>query len=220
MSECNFYSPDEVKPLYDEIVLMYQAAFAGKPWNEVSKCIDLSKRCVGGFTSLKVGQTCETCQDCPTQTAYEYVELVERFDILADTRPTEWYIEQENTSLTLAAIAWRAYPPQIIEERYKDVPEMSDWLSAKLAPEISIVWLDEVFANKNIKPKGNLKNFGKFVVGLADILKVDFVAYRTIEPRMTAVATRDFKENVQIFKGNVDLPDRRDFVMIKAEKRT
>lgn len=230
MSEGNFYTPDEVKPLYYEIVPAYQAAFAGEPWYEVSKCADQLQRCIGGLSSLAIGTTCELCGNCPNRPAYETDELVERFEALAASRPTAWYTEQNGDGLTLAAVAWRATPSVIAKEKYADVPEMKDWLSDYFSTplkraaqkvgirtrEPQIMWLDEVFANKQIKPKGNLRNFGKFVIGLAEMLEAELVAYRTIEPRMTTVPKRDFGVDATVLQRNDDVPDRRDFVTINT----
>lgn len=228
MSECNFYSPEEVKPLYDQIVPAYQAAFAGEPWYEVSKCADEQQRCVGGLSPTAIGANCDLCGNCPNRPAYEPDQLIDRLEDLAGLRPTAWYTEQNDSGLTLAAVAWKASPSTIAEEKYADVPAMQDWMLDRLSTngerlirrigikpkEPQIMWLDEVFANKQIKAKGNLQNFGKFVTGLAEQLDAEFVAYRTIEPRMMAAAQRDFGRNARIFKRNEEVPDRRDFVIV------
>lgn len=215
----NFYSPMEVKPLFGQIVPAYQSAFADEPWKEVSKCADIQLRCVGGLSELAIGQLCLTCNECPIRQAYEEDELVERFEAIAASRPTAWYVEQNEVGLTLAAIAWKALPSLIADEKYADVPEMKNWLTRNLDSDKPIMWLDEVFANKRLKPKGNLQNFGKFVIGLADILDVEQVAYRTIEPRMTGVAVRDFAEDVTIFRRTINVPDRRDFVILNMRSQ-
>jgi hypothetical protein len=217
MSECNFYTPDEVKSLYGDIVPAYQAAFAGEPWYEVSKCADQLQRCVGGLSSLAVGASCELCGGCPDLPAYEADELVKRFDGLAASRPTTWYVEQNGKGATLAAIAWKANAEVIANEKYSDAPEMAKWLNAELGSD-EVIWLDEVFANKDLKPRGNLQNFGKFVTGLAEMLGSQTVAYRTIEPRMIAVPSRDFGQAANIFTRQRNVPDRRDFVVINLGK--
>ena len=230
----NLYSPEEIRPLYGEIVPAYQAAFAGPPWNEVSKCVDVDVRCVGGLSPLAIGASCDICEGCPVRPAYDADELIKRFDELAASRPTAWYAEQSEEGLTMAAVAWKATPSQIAAEKYPDVPEMAKWFRKKLLTpavrqnlwlglrkeETQIAWLDEVFANKQIKPKGNLQNFGRMVVGLAERLDAELVAYRTIEPRMTAVATRDFgKYDATVFERSKKVPDRRDFVIIDTMDR-
>lgn len=217
MSKSNLYTPEEVKALYGEIVPTYQAAFAGEPWYEVSKCVDQLQRCVGGLSSVAVGVSCELCDRCPILPAYEVDELVNGFNNLATSRPTTWYVEQNSQGVTLAAIAWKAKLTVIADEKYSDVPEMAEWLRGELGSD-EVMWLDEVFANKDLKPKGNLQNFGKFVTEMADMLGSQTVAYRTIEPRMIAVPTRDFGQAASIFVRQQDVPDRRDFVAINLGK--
>lgn len=225
----NFYTPDEVKPLYGEIVPAYQAAFADEPWYEVSKCADEQQRCIGGLSAVAIGSMCTVCEMCPSRPAYETDELIGRFDTVAALRPTAWYVEQNEDGLTMAAVAWQATLSVIAEEKYSDVPGMSDWLNTILGNN-EIMWLDEVFANKALKQSGNLQNFGSFVKGLAMQLDAEIVAYRTISPQMLGAARRDFPGNVQIFAGQRDrasvsnvvivgsVPDRRDFVMINIEQ--
>lgn len=225
----NFYTPDGVKPLFGEIVPAYQTAFADDPWYEVSKCADESKkqRCVGGLSTLAIGSLCDTCGLCPSRPAYETNELVERFNTVATLRPTAWYIEQNREGLTMAAVAWRATSSVIAEEKYCSEAEVSDWLNRVLGND-EIMWLDEVFANKALKQRGNLQNFGSFVKGFANRLNANVVAYRTISPQMVGAARRDFSNNAQIFAGqrdhtkvsNIDIagivPDRRDFIIINV----
>jgi hypothetical protein len=215
----NFYTPEEVRPLYCEIVPAYQKAFTAPPWNEVSKCVDEQARCDGGLSSIAIGSLCNMCGLCPVRPAYEADELTERFDALGSSRPTAWYAEQNVLGFTMGAVAWRAQPSAIAIEKYADVPEMSDWIIDRLADE-PVMWLDEVFANRQLKPKGNLQNFGKFVMGLAAMLDCENVAYRTIEPRMTAVPKRDFGDNAIVLTRKIDVPDRREFVMINNIQET
>ena len=215
MERTNFYKPEEVKSLYSRIVPAYQKAFAGEPWFEVSKCEDSSgqMRCVGGFSSLTVGSVCKKCGNCFARPAYEDQELVNKFKLLDETRPTAWYLEASNVGTTLAAIAWVAEPARVAKERYPDNPDMEFWMTDELGRN-SIGWLDEVFANKTLKPSGNLKNFYAMCVGFARILGVNTLAYRTINEHMTAATIRDFRTKALIYKRNVMVPDRRDFVII------
>lgn len=213
MVKSNFYTPDEVRPLYGEVVSTYQESFIPPPWNEVSKCVDERLRCIGGLSAVAIGTMCDTCGLCPSRSAYEADELIERFDALGCSRPTAWYVEQTEQGLTLAAIAWRALPSDIAAEKYTDVPEMSGWMVERLGNK-PVMWLDEVFANRQLKSRGNLRNFSEFVTGLATMLECKTVAYRTIEPRMTAAARRDFGDNAVILRRGAEAPDRRDFVII------
>lgn len=218
MSNNNFYTPEAVRPLYGEIVPAYQEAFAVPPWNEVSKCVDKQVRCDGGLSAVAIGKICNMCGLFPARPAYEADELTERFDALGVSRPTAWYAEQNDAGLTMAAVAWKSSPSDIAIEKYADVPEMADWIVDRFGDE-PVMWLDEVFANRQLKLRGNLQNFGRFVTGLASMLDCNDVAYRTIEPRMTTVPTRDFGDDAVVLNRSVDVPDRRDFVTISNAKR-
>jgi len=219
MTECNFYTPEEVRPLYGEIVPVYQAAFAGEPWNEASKCADQRRgACIGGLSAVAVGSLCGMCELRPTRQAYEADELTERFDSLAVSRPAVWYTERNVNGLTMAAVAWQESPQVIVREKYPEVPDMSEWIAGQFPGELPIMWLDEVFANKRAQSNGNLRNFGDCARGLARRLGRDTVAYRTIAPQMTRVAERDFGSRAVVLKRGEDVPDRRDFVIINTEE--
>ena len=218
MSNGNFYTPREVAPLMEEIVPAYQSAFAGDPWYEVSKCADVRRRCIGGLSSLAVGQLCNVCDKRPERPAYETEELIGRFESIAIDRPVDWYVENFNERIAVAAIAWSATADKIAQEKYADVPEMREWLFELLGDE-EFAWLDDIFANSEVRPKGNLRNFGSMCSGFMDRLGVDMLAYRTINPRMVAAAKRDFADRAIIFERERDVPDRRDFILIKKESK-
>ena len=218
MTKEGFYTGAEIRPMYDDIVSAYQAAFAGEPWNEVSKCVDVRQRCVGGLSATAIGAVCGICDLRPTRPAYDPDELTRHFDELAASRPTVWYAEKEADDLAMAAVAWQANAATIAEEKYPDVPAMADWLGQQFGSQL-IIWVDEVFANRQVRAQGNLRNFGQFVTGLAAGLGSNLVAYRTIALQMTGVATRDFGQDARVFQRNTEVPDRRDVVIIKVNDK-
>ncbi|GEM_PF-393804 len=224
MKEISYLTPNEVKGIYPELASVYQSAFAGEPWFEVTKCEDpkQSQSCVGGFSNLNLGEFCEVCKSLTIKPAYENEELIEKFDYLSKTRPTRWYLEKENGEITMAAIAWKAVPFTIFNERYADVPDMERWLNSQYWGN-NIVWLDEVFADKSKSPAGNLKKFSAMCLTFARNLNCDTLAFRTINPKMTSAVKRDFPDKLnqvcgrgKIYKANIDVPDRRDFVIISS----
>jgi len=216
MNEQQFYTSTEVRPLYPEIIPVYQRAFAGEPWFEVSACEDEQTRCVGGFSRQQQGESCLTCQQTLMRSAYPAAELEARFDSFATDRPAVWYLERFNCQLSLAAVAWKATVPAIVAERYADVPAMGAWLPETLGETQEITWLDEVFADRTVKPGGNLQNFGAMVLGIARRLETPLVAYRTIASQMTKAALRDFDTSARVFQRQKDVPDRRDLVIINT----
>lgn len=214
MIECNFYSPEEVRPLYGEIVSLYQSAFAGEPWYEVSKCVDSLERCIGGLSSVAVGNICSVCNQCPVEPAYKASELIARFEAIEASRPAAWYTERTEDGLTLAALAWKATSATIAQEKYTNIPKMSAWLLRQLGNE-PLVWLDEVFADRSLRPSGNLARFKAMNTGFMERLGNPTLAFRTKNSRMLAATKRDFGEQSQIFERDLAVPDRREFVVIK-----
>jgi hypothetical protein len=223
MNSEKFYTPEQIRPQYDDIVPAYQDAFEGEPWYEVSKCEDTLKRCIGSLSALAVGKTCLVCNEQTKRPAYESDELIERFENLGYTRPTDWYIERTMAGLAFAAVAWNAKAEQIADERYADVPVMKDWIKEQLEDR-ETVWLDEVFANKKVRLSGNLNNFEVMCETFKDRLGNDTLAFRTINPRLVAAAERDYGERAKVFKrqGSTEqgptAPDRREFVIIKPRQ--
>jgi len=124
-----------------------------------------------------------------------------------------WYQERRDRRLALAAIAWKADVRTVADEKYADVPEMQTWLEDTLADE-PVVWLDEVFANKSVRPQGNLEKFRMMCEGFMEQFEQSKIMYRSINPRMIRSAIRDFETRVSI----PDVPDRRTFVIINKEE--
>lgn len=214
MSELGkFYNPNEMD--LNKIIDTYQVAFAGEPWYEVSKCVndDEFKKCNGEFCQTAVGQICPECNNAPTEPAYNCDELVSKFEITADTRPTIWYTEESIDGVTLGANAWAVKSSQIASEKYSGIPEMETWLQAIIGDN-EIVWLDEIFANREISPNGNLKNFKEICDGFMEKLDCSNFAFRTINPRMISAAKKCFDGQLIVFEKEINVPDWRDFVLI------
>jgi len=226
----SFYNikPEEITGLYPEITRTYQQAFAGEPWFEVSKCADSDKpkRCTGGFSPLCIGDFCQVCQSLINIPAYEKEELIRKFEYLAATRPTRWYVEKnDKEEITLAAVAWTTTKSKLFKERYADVPKMREWLNDRLMYEEQFVWLDDIFADKVKSPSGNLANFYDMCRDFTQELNQDIIAFRTINPRIISAVKRDFPPSQyysEIFEANDSdlnrrdfVPDRRNFIIIK-----
>lgn len=213
-----FAAPDEAREKYDAIIPAYQAAFAAEPWYEVSKC----GGCSSGYSRQNPGDICQACGSATGDEAYTEQELTEKFNAIGETRPTCWYIEETPAGLALAAVAWTANPAQIAAEKYPGSLEMAAWLKQKYAPtaasDSEIVWLDEVFADRQISRRNNLVNFCPMIYGFSDRLDQTKVAYRTIAPAMTRVAMRDFGDDAIIDKAKSDVPDWRNFVSIDLSR--
>lgn len=213
-----FAAPGEARDKYDAIITAYQAAFAAEPWYEVSKC----GGCSSGYSRQNPGDICQACGSTTGDEAYTEQELAERFDTIGETRRACWYIEETPAGLALAAVAWTANPVQIAAEKYPGSLEMAAWLKQKYAPNTAsdskMVWLDEVFADRQISRRNNLANFRPMVYGFSARLDQTKVAYRTIAPAMTRAAMRDFGDDATIDKAKSDVPDWRNFVSIDLSR--
>ena len=211
----NFSSSEELN--YEMLLPVYQEAFSGDPWYEVTKCADeeRTKRCEGGFSRLALGELCTLCGKCPTRPAYEIDELRSKFDDLGTRLQMRGYTESVGPDVALAALVWSATPETIAEERYSDNAEMAEWI--KSAPNLGdgeVMWLDEIFANKNVRSSGNLKNFESMVRGFAESFNTRVMAFRTINERLISGAVKSFGDQVEVLKRYEDVCDRRDFVII------
>lgn len=211
----------EAAQLVDDLIPVYQQAFSGEPWREVSKCpvpqTTGLEVCAGGFSSTSVGKLCESCDLCPDEPAYTAGELKSKFKAVAQ-KNSALYIERVDTNLTFAAIAYVATAQAIGAEKYNEATDMKSWLE-RTVPGDEIVWLDEAFANLKTSPNNNLSEFQYMINGFTGILNRNTVAYRTISPAMVKAARR-FGEQSTVYSRQQSVPDRRDFILISTDKET
>lgn len=209
----SFVNIDIVRERYEEITDAYIEAFKGEPWREITLCADEKQRCAGGLSALEIGEMCVRCGLRPTEPAYRAEQLVETFETLNEQKALQWYLEDSDKGLNLAALAWRGTGASITEAKYPDDPDMGDWLKLKFGDQ-ELVWLDEVFANKQNKRNGNLSNFADMCRGFGRLLGSQILAYRTLTPQMLEAAKRDFSQAAKLSR---DMPDmrKRTFVTIQ-----
>ena len=214
-----FYRPQQIAELYPDIGEVYKTAFAGEPWYEVSTCRQpnlADSQCNDGLSPLPIGQLCTDCNQCTLQPAYTTEALVEKFTAIAAAKETDWYIEMVDNRIAVSALAWVSDARTIATEKYANNPAMEPWLQENL-PE-QFIWVDEVFADKQVRPTGNLVNFSSMVAGFAERLQNSFVAYRTITPLMVAAGRRIGGLICEPGDGS-QLPDRRSFVRINTANK-
>lgn len=209
-----FYRAGEMN--IETIIEPYQRAFAEAPWYEVSKCADrqVPQRCIGGLSRIALNSPCGTCSATPDRQAYEAKELTDRFNSLEQSRPLNWYTEETETGIALASLAWTATPETIATEKYANDPDMKPWLE-KVFGEQEIIWLDEVFANKTVRPSKNLTNFKAMCDGYRERFDNPVLAYRTISEAMIRAAFRDFGATPL---QNIPDQQNRSFIVIEPKK--
>lgn len=203
-------SPGEL----NDIGVVYQRAFAGEPWFEVSKCVseDATNRCESGFSPLNVGEFCTKCALRTKQEAYPLDQLSESLAERLRYPGARLYREYDQDSrLLLAAIFWEDKPSGIAQKKYADVPKMQAWLGSSL-PDEQLIWLDEIFADKTLRPNGNLWNFPNLVSDVFEASSCQRMAFRTINKGLLAKSCEI--PGTSILNPGV-VPDRRSFVLIE-----
>lgn len=204
----------------------YKIAFAGEPWNEVSRCETVT--CETQFTDLEPGCNCSGCGLALAE-AYNSDELV-----LAWRR----MISEEDATLeantntqgvpTLATIVRPTTPDELFERKYADVVSMRVWLQDELPSKF--VWIEDTFANRKVSPSGNLEGRGATLGRIATRYSGLLIATRTLTPAIIAATVRDVGPSTVVSLGSqvLDLksdtlsnarevgivPDRRTFLRI------
>ncbi len=196
---------------------LYQVSFAGEPWRESSRCAAPKRKlgvCPGGFSPLEVGEMCIDCGLSPLVEAYPMDELTKSLNSRFADTSSQLYLESEDSELLLAAIFWEARPKKIAGRKYADMSEMEKWLIDNL-PDQPIVWLDEIFADKQKRPTGNLWNYQQMIEKVLEKAGSKVIAFRTINEGLLAKTKSVFPSNSTVIPGK-DIPDDRDrtFVII------
>lgn len=188
---------------------VYQQAFAGEPWFEVSQC----SGCARGFSAELPGQNCAVCGTLLTTEAYPIDELTQQLEATVAAEQSVVYLEEFDQRVLLGALAWVSGPSEIAMKKYTDAPpELAGWLAETLPEEC--IWLDEVFADRNLRKRGNLWNFRSMCIEIGQALNQQTLAYRSINPRIIGKAQREFGVSCCIYEPQIDIPDRRAFVAI------
>ncbi len=210
-----FVPAEELGDTYRDVVETFIKAFEGEPWYEVSTCADKEQpqRCPGGLSSVAVGSVCETCDLSPSKPAYDIDEQIAKFERHAETYPTLWYMERVGGKLAMAGFANHQDHRTLLDTVYDGDEQMGEWLQKNLG-DGSVVWLHELFADRTVRPTGNLRQFEAMCTGFLHELGASTLAYCTINPRMIAAAQRSFGDQVTVYEPHTDSPDWRYVVQI------
>ncbi len=198
----------------------YPVAFRGAPWFENTKCADELVRCVRGFSPLDNGEECGICGIAQRMPAYQVSELVEKFEAIFSSRLAALYTERVDQRVALTSVSWRGNVEVVASERYganneTGANEMSWFLDNQIGDQ-PLVWLDEVFANFEVRGSGNLARFGQMTRSIAGLLDVSRVAFRSVNPAMITPAIRDFGRYAKLYQPLIEVPDSRTFVLINT----
>jgi len=207
----------------------YKVAFAGDPWNEVSRCNDLA--CLEGLSGLEVGCECPGCGGA-LEEAYNVEELVGGWSTLLRQENAFFEVAFEEGQPQRATIARPTNVDELLARKYADTPFMKDWLQQRF-PD-NFVWIEDTFANRNRKPTGNLKDRGETLGRIAAYYGGAQILTRTLSPAIVAATLRDAKARSMVYVGTKGVgretvnqvfenpgyslptvPDRRTLIVIK-----
>lgn len=224
---------ERIEEIGADLAESYKVAFAGPPWNEVSRCV--SDNCIIGLSSLEAGCECPECQ-AVLSPAYDTNELVESWvtmvreeDALLEVAFTEGLPQR-------ATLARPTNPRELYERKYSDVPEMA-LVIPRLLPS-SFVWIEDTFANRIRVPKGNLRQRGETIGRIASFYGDSTIATRTLAEQIVAATLRDNLASTSVYIGTngagrevmnnafdnpgyklPGVPDRRTLLVIKNSMR-
>ena len=195
----------------ENVAKTYQAAFAKPPWNEASQCASKSVEieCIGGFSSQEIGEYCRKCKQTLINPAYPINELILNFEAKAVNQNALFYFESDlNQDILMCAILWLSSPEDLFDRKYKGNSEMNVWLGENLPSKF--IYLDEIFADLDKRPSGNLWNLEAMIKESAKEIDSQTVVYRTIQDKLNVKMGKTFGPDFKLFKRTEELPDRRD----------
>jgi hypothetical protein len=174
----------------------YQAAFAGDPWYEASRCTN--DACDEGFTACVPGDGCAACGQ-PLEQAYKTDELAAGWRQVIANEDGLMEVGFLNGDPVRATIVRPTTPRELYERKYADMPAMGDWTQANLNRDL--VWIEDTFANREKSPSGNMKGRGQTLAAIALRYNGLAIATRTLAPAIIAPTLRDAGQNTDMFVG-------------------
>lgn len=212
------YAPSAIEDM-EGMAELYQAAFAELPWKERSLCPvgGDTRTCPTQFSPIEVGTECGDCHQTPTEEAYPTEDLLAKFAGGPEGTNTLWYLEKTPQGATvLATLARTTTIGGLMQFGFGDNPEMQAWLSARYSdPEEKVVWIEDVFADTRIRPRGNLRNFGEICTKLAVGTDAEKVMFQTVNPRLIRATQRDFEDRTEIADPSFEeVPGTKKFVTV------
>jgi hypothetical protein len=202
-----------------QLASIYQTAFAGEPWHEVSACAapaQFEKPCPGGRSPQEIGETCPRCGEILRAPAFSEERLTAGWISHFNAHASRFYVERlPDGSCVLGALAWKASAEALAKRCYSAVEEeeMREWLADRLPGEF--VWLEDIFADLAARPAGNLWNFRTMISQLLFELKGTVLAFRSINEGLIQKTITLFDPWAERLVALEDVPDRRDLVVVR-----
>jgi hypothetical protein len=216
---------NELEQIGFELAEAYKESFAGEPWFERSKC--LNQECEENYSDLKPGCECDKCRQALTD-AYNSEELISSWtQILEQGGLIEVDLCDDQIPIR-ATISRPTNPNELFRRKYDNVPIMRAWIGANLPNEF--VWVEDTFANRRIKPAGNLRNRGQTLKTIQTRYDGLQVVTRTISAQIISATFRDRPDDTKLYFGtqrielkkdkNIcavgEVPDRRSLLVIEG----
>lgn len=201
------------------LVSIYQAAFAGEPWHEVSACAAPARfegACTGGRSPQEIGEACLRCGEILREPAFPEERLTAGWISHFNTHDSRFYVERlPDGSCVLGALAWKASAEALATRCYSAVEEeeMREWLADRLPDEF--VWLEDIFADLAARPAGNLRNFGTMISQFLFELKGTALAFRSVHEGLIQKTLTLFSPWAKRLVALEDVPDRRHLVVVR-----
>lgn len=202
-----------------QLVPIYQRAFAGEPWREVSACAapgQFEDACTGGRSPQEIGETCARCGEILRAPAFPEERLTAGWISHFNEHDSRFYIERlPDGSCVLGALAWKASADALATRCYPAVEEeeMREWLADRLPGEF--VWLEDIFADLAARPAGNLWNFRTMISHFLFELRGTALAFRSINEGLIQKTVTLFGPRAERLVALEDVPDRRDLVVVR-----
>lgn len=189
---------NRIKDIGPSLADTYRVAFAAEPWNEASRCPDID--CTVVYSGNLPGCSCKVCGSI-LEEAYQTNQLVSNWqDNLADAGLIEVsYLDDMDGEPQRATIVRPTTPEELFERKYKELPEMRDWISSRLPGEF--IWIEDTFANRDRMPKGNLNERGATLKRVAEYYGGMKIATRTLSEAIVGSTLRDLKGKTAVYIG-------------------
>lgn len=146
-----------------------------------------------------------------------------------------YYLERNESGVLVTTIGVPETVGELAKVKYGDVPAMQAWLADNFNDNTETTYLTESFANRTLRPSGNMWNRGQCVRQIVAQTGPKLVTTRTKSPAIVAATLRAFP-NARLYVPDADnqsawnaeltqfgdrasgsVPDRRAFIVWEVE---
>lgn len=193
---------DVVAECIAELVPIYQSAFAGPLWGEVTVCEapeGFEDACLRRRSEDLINARCSKCGEILRRPCHSPAAIRERWVNRFREAESRLYLERlEDGTCLLAALAWHGTPAAVAAASFSNPAEihLHDWLDQKLPKEF--VWLEEIFAHQALRNEKNLWNYEEMVRDLLQELDSRDFIFRTKNPALIKKTEKTFPAETSV----------------------